>query len=188
MQTNPSTSLPTKQKFAEVFRLFARLSYWIQLILGIISGIILALVLFSRNLGDKTSNAAISTSIFFSVTSLIIIGIRVFWAWRYTRLAKKLQTEMPTSQPSRMKIVNVLKVGLLVSLLGLLLAFIASEITTVSVVAEALAKPQSERVYQPERAIETADLFLVLANINILGAHFLGSLNSLGLINWITKE
>jgi uncharacterized membrane protein len=182
------TSLPTKQRFAGVLRLFGRISYWIHLILGTTSGIILGLVLFSRNLGEQTNSTAINTSIIFAISSLVIIGVRVFWAWRYGRMAKQLQTEASTSQPSRAKIIHVLQVGLLISLLGLFFAFIASEITTVSVVAEALAKPQTETVYQPEKAIRTADLFLVLANINILGAHFLGSLNSLGLLNWITKE
>jgi Protein of unknown function (DUF3611) len=32
------------------------------------------------------------------------------------------------------------------------------------------------------------DLFLILAEVNLIGAHILGSVDSLELLNWITKE
>ncbi|WP_019505580.1 DUF3611 family protein [Pleurocapsa sp. PCC 7319] len=183
-----SPNLPSKQKFAGVFRLLGQISYWIHLILGATSAIILGLIVFSRRLGAPDNNTAISISIIFTVGSLVVLGIRIFLAWRYNRLAKKLQSVVPEEQPNRTEIVNVLRIGLAVSLLGLILAFVASETTVVSIIAQAIAQPQSSPIYEPQQAIETADLFLDFVNVTILGAHALGTINSLGLLNWITKE
>ena len=46
-----SPNLPSKQKFAGVFRLLGQISYWVHLILGATSAIILGLIVFSRRLG-----------------------------------------------------------------------------------------------------------------------------------------
>ena len=122
--------------------------------------------------------------------SLLALGFRVYWSWRYRQLAKKLQTvNSPTRrQPSRSEIIRVLRIGLLASSIGLLLAFLASEISLVSLVADAIARPQGVAVYEREQVIKIADLLLILAELNILGAHFFGSANSLGLLSWISKE
>ena len=182
-----SPSIPTKRKFAGVFRLLGQISYWVHLILGATSAIILGLIVFSRRLGTSTSNTAISISIFLTIASLVALGIRIFFAWRYSRLAKQLQLATPT-QPNRVEVITLLRIGLTISLVGLILAFFASETTVVSIIATAIAQPQTVPVYQPQQAIETADLFLDFVNVTILGAHALGTVNSLGLLNWITPE
>lgn len=182
---NRSTSrLPDKNKFADTLQILGRISYWIHLLLGTISGVTLFFVLFSRS----TSSSSTGVGIFIALFSLIALGFRVYWAYRYRQLAKKLQRINPEAQPSRIEIIKVLRIGLLASLLGLLLAFIASEISLVALVANAIARPQGVAVYEREQVIKIADLFLVLAQLNILGAHFFGSVNSLGLLNWISKE
>lgn len=181
------SNLPSKQKFAGVFRLLGQISYWIHLILGATSAIILGLIVFSRRLETAENNTAISASIILTIASLVALGIRIFFAWRYSRLAKQLQLATPT-QPSRAEIITLLRVGLTISLIGLILAFLASETTVVSIIAQAIAKPQATPIYEPQQAIETADLFLDFVNITVLGAHVLGIINSLGLLNWITKE
>lgn len=183
-----SERLPSKRKFARTFRLLSRISYWIHLILGVLSGITLLLVSFSRSTTSGGTTTGTGVGIFIAVFSLIALGFRVYWAWRYRVMAKKLQRVDSGSEPSRAEIIQVLRVGLLASLVGLLLAFIASEISLISLVAGAIARPQGIAVYEREQVIKIADLLLILAQFNILGAHFFGSANSLALLNWISKE
>lgn len=180
--------LPSKRKFAQTFRLLSRISYWIHLILGVLSGITLLLVSFSRSTTAQTTTTGTGVGIFIAVFSLIALGFRVYWAWRYRVMAKKLQQVNSNAQPSRAEIIQVLRIGLLASLVGLLLAFIASEVSLIALVAGAIARPQGIAVYEREQVIKIADLLLILAQFNILGAHFFGSVNSLGLLNWISKE
>jgi hypothetical protein len=103
-------------------------------------------------------------------------------------MAKRLQQPNQNLHPKREEIIRVLRIGLIVSLAGLVLAFVASEITTVAVLAKAIAQPQGVAVYDPEKIVREMDLFLILAEVNLIGAHILGRVDSLGLLNWIAKE
>ena len=179
-----NNQLPNKQKFARIFRTLSRISYWIHLVLGIVSGVTLLLIFFSRGV----TNSSTRIGIFIAMFSLIALGFRIFWAYRYRQLAKKLQRVNLDRQPSRTEIIKLLRIGLLTSMVGLFLAFIASEISLVSLVASAIARPQGIAVYEREQVIKIADLLLILAQFNILGAHFFGSANSLGLLSWLSKE
>lgn len=187
MQDKLTSPVPKKQEFADRFRLLARISYWIHLLLGAVSGIILLLVIFSRSFSE-TNSAVIGLSLVFSFSSIICLGFRVYWALRYSNLAKRLQRNNPSSHPKRQEIIKVLRLGLIVSAAGLLLAFVASEITVAATLAKAIAKPQAVAVYEREKVVRTLDLLLIFANVNILGAHFLGGASSFVLFDWITKE
>lgn len=184
VSTKAKNNLPNKRKFARTFYVLSRISYWIHVILGTISGVTLLLVVMS----DSATSSGTGLGIFIGAFSLLALGFRIFWAYRYRRLAQKLQRLDPTHQPSRTKIIEMLRIGLITSMLGLFLSFIASEISLVSLVSDAIARPQGVAVYEREHIITSADLFLVLAQLNILGAHFLGTANSLGLLSWISKE
>lgn len=185
---NKTSELPTKREFAGNLRIISRISYWVHLLLGTVSGIILLLAVFTRNLAEESRNIFFGFSIFLAIASLVALAFRVYWALRYRRMAKRLQQPNPNLQPKREEIIRVLRIGLIVSLVGLVLAFIASEITTIAVLAKSMAQPQGVAVYDPEKIIRGMDIFLVLADVNLIGAHILGSINSLGLLNWITKE
>lgn len=67
----------------------------------------------------------------------------------------------------------------------MLLAFIASEVSAIALLSKALAEPQGIAVYQRENVIRSLDILVVLANVNLIGTHLVGSLTSLGLLEWI---
>ncbi|PSB06453.1 hypothetical protein C7B62_22810 [Pleurocapsa sp. CCALA 161] len=183
VESTNNNQLPNKQKFARTLYTLGRISYWIHLVLGVISGLTLLLVVFSRN----ATNSGTGIGIFIAMFSFLALCFGVYWAWRYSRLAKKLQRVDPETQPSRIEIIQVLRIGLLASFGGLMLALIATEISLVSLVANAIARPQGLAVFEREHIITVADLLLVLAQVNILGAHFFGSANCLGLLSWILR-
>ncbi|MBE9167159.1 DUF3611 family protein [Pleurocapsales cyanobacterium LEGE 06147] len=183
-----TSELPTKREFAGNLRIIGRISYWIHLLLGVASGIVLFLAAFSRSFAEESRNIFFGFSIFLAIAALVALGFRVYWAFRYTRMAKRLQQPNPNLHPKREEVIRVLRIGLIVSLAGLVLAFIASDITAIGVLAKAMAQPQGVAVYDPEKIVREMDLFLILADVNLIGAHILGSVNSLGLLNWITKE
>ncbi len=178
---------PTKQKFAATFRLVSRFSFWIQLLLGAISALALLLATFSRNLSVQTDSTGIGFGIFLASIGILLLCFRVYWAFRYRRLAKRLQSPNRELHPRREDIIKVLQVGLIVSLAGILSAFLASEFSVVVVLAKALAQPQGIAVYNRENVIRSLDIFVVLANVNMIGAHFVGGVTSLGLLEWVDQ-
>ncbi|MBV6625754.1 MAG: DUF3611 family protein [Rivularia sp. (in: Bacteria)] len=184
MRTKLPSSSPSKQEFAGVFRLFGRISFWAHLLLGVVSGILLLLVMFSRNFSEINS-AFIGFGIFLAVCGVVAVGFRVFWAYRYTRLAKLLQSPDKNLHPKKEEVIKILRIGLITSLLGIGLGFLASEGAVIAVLGKTLAQPQGVAVYNPETVVRSIDLLLILADVTIIGAHFLGAINSLGLVEWL---
>ncbi len=176
---------PTKQQFAATFRIVSRISFWVQVALGAISAIPLLLAMFSRNVTPQTNNPVIGFGIFLGISGILLLCFRVYWAFRYRLLAKRLQTPNPEIHPKKEDIINVLQIGLIVSLVGVLLSFLASEVAVAALLAKALALPQGVAVYKPENVIRPLDIFVVLANVNMIGTHFVGAVTSFGLLNWL---
>ena len=72
-----------------------------------------------------------------------------------------------------------------ISVIALLLAIFSRNLSVVVVLAKALAEPQGVAVYNRENVIRWLDIFVVLSNVNLIGAHFVGGITSLGLLEWV---
>ena len=88
LKSHPS---PSKRKFAGIFRLLGRISFWIHILLGGAAAITIVLVMLSRDFSD-TNNPYIGLGIFLAVCSILAVGFRVYWTYRYTGLARLLQS------------------------------------------------------------------------------------------------
>lgn len=184
-QLKASLPVPTKQRFAATFRTVSRFSFWIQLALASISGIALVFAIFSRNLSVATDNASTGLGIFLAVVGVLLACFSIFWASRDRRLARRLQLSDRELHPRKEEVIQALKIGLIVSFIGMLLAFVASEVSVIALLSKALAVPQGVAVYQRENAIRSLDILVILANVNLIGTHLVGSLTFLGLLEWI---
>ncbi|GAB4377494.1 MAG: DUF3611 family protein [Elainellaceae cyanobacterium] len=180
-------SPPSRREFAETFRVAGRVSFWLQIVLGAVSGVALLFAIFSRSFSDESGNAGIGFSIFLAIVGILIICFRIYWAFRYRRLAKRLQAPNSVVRPRKEDIIQVLRIGTVASLVGLLIAFLGSELSVIVVLAEALAQPQGVAVYNPENVIRSLYILVILSNVNLIGAHFVGSINSLWLLNWVDQ-
>ncbi len=185
---NSYLPVPTKQQFAATFRVVRRISFWVQLALGAVSGLALLLAILSRNFtGQTTTNPVMGFGVFLAISGILVLCFRLYLSFRYRRLDKRLQSHNREVHPNKEDIIQVLSSGLIVSLIGLLLAFSASEMTVAVVAAKALALPQGVAVYNSTNFIRPLDIFVVLANVNMIGAHFVGSVTALGLLNWLDQ-
>ncbi|MDF5712479.1 MAG: DUF3611 family protein [Rhizonema sp. NSF051] len=186
---NSYLPVPTKRKFATTFHVVRPISFWVQLSLGAVSSLALLLAIFSRNVTVQTTttNSVMGLGVFFGIIGILVLCFRLYWINRYRRLDKLLQSPNHELHPRKEDVIQVLQTGLIVSLIGLLLAFLASEVTIIAVLSKSLALPQGVTVYRPENVIRSLDLFVVLANVNLIGAHLVGSMTSLGLLNWLDQ-
>jgi hypothetical protein len=185
---NSYLPIPTKQKFAAIFHIVRPISFWIQLALGAVSLLALLLAIFSRSTTvQTTTNSIMGLGVFLGIIGILVLCFRLYWANRYRRLDKLLQSPNRELHPKKDEVIHVLQIGLIASLIGLFLAFFASEMTVVAVLSKSLALPQGVAVYRPENVIRSLDLFVVLANVNLIGVHFFGSMTSLGLLNWLEQ-
>jgi uncharacterized membrane protein YidH (DUF202 family) len=177
---------PTKQKFAATFHVVRPISFWVQLALGAVSSLALFLAIVSRSSTYQTmTNSVMTFGVFLGVIGILVLCFRLYLVNRYKRLDKLLQSPNRELHPSKEDVIQVLSTGLIVSLIGLALAFLASEVTVIAVLSKSLALPQGVAVYKPENVIRSLDLFVVLANVNLIGSHLVGGMTSLGLLNWL---
>jgi hypothetical protein len=179
---------PTKKKFAATFHVVGQFSFWAQLALGAVSSLALFLAIFSRNLTfQATTNPVMGFGVFVGIVGILVLCFRLYWGFRYKRLDKLLQSPDRELHPRKEDVIQVLQIGLIVSLIGLLLAFLASEVTIAVLVAKVLTLPPGVAAYTSVNFIRPLDIFVVLANINLIGAHFAGGVTSLGLLNWLDQ-
>jgi hypothetical protein len=179
---------PTKQRFAATFRVVRRISFGVQLALGAVSGLALLLAIFSRNVtAQTTTNPVMGFGVFLGIIGILLLCFRLYLSFRYRRLAKLLQLPNRELHPKKEDILQVLSTGLIISLIGLSIAFLASEVTVAVVAAKALAVPPGVTAYTSINFIRPLDIFVVLANVNMIGAHFVGSVTALGLFNWLDQ-
>jgi Protein of unknown function (DUF3611) len=177
------------QEIAQAFRLTGWISFWAQLVLGVIASVILGFASLSRDTADQRT-VGTGLGIFFAVGAVIALAGSVFWAFRYTRIARQLQSSNPNNRPRKAETIQILRTGLMVNLVGLLLALVAAEAIVGALLTKALTLPQAgSGVFQidPGRIIRPLDIFVVQANTQTLVAHFAGIVASIWLLNRVTR-
>ncbi|WP_017654763.1 DUF3611 family protein [Fortiea contorta] len=173
----------------QTFRLIGWISFWIQLVLGVVSGVILLLyAISSQRPGSPGNNPGAGFGIFLAICGLIALGVGIYIAFRYARLGNQLLSANINNRPRKSETVQVLRLGVLVDLVGILLTLFGAQAIVGTLAARAITQTQfffSPQGNQP--FISGLDMFVVQANINTIMAHFAGLLASLWLLNRINR-
>ena len=84
---------PAVRRIAGSFRLLGWISFWIQVVLGVIAGGILLFA--SATFGARSpggSNPGTGTGLILASLGLIAVFISAFWAFRYAQLGRRLRS------------------------------------------------------------------------------------------------
>lgn len=183
---------PSFQQFAVVFRLAGWISFWIQLVLGVVSTLILLAASFSRDVGPQAQRSpGTGAGIVLAVSGVVTLGLSVYLAFRYTRIARRLQSSNSNNRPRKADTIQVLRLGLIVNLVGMLLTILGAQAIAGTLIIRSLSIPQSglgAAIYNPQQLIRPLDIFVVQANTNTVAAHFAGLTVSLFLINRVSQH
>jgi Protein of unknown function (DUF3611) len=190
-----SEPLPTSlRQIALTFRLSGWISFWTQLVLAVFSLLALALAAISPRPtatpnNPATTNPGTGFGIFLAGCGLVILLGSIYLAFRYTRIARQLQSPNASVRPRKADTIKVLRLGLLVSLGGMLVTLfgayaIVGTLVGKSISGQALTTP----FLDPSRIISGSDMFGVQSNLNTLGGHFVGIVSSLWLLNRIERK
>lgn len=188
-----STSKPlpaTLQQIAVSFRLAGWTSFWVQSVLGVVSTLVLLFASLGRDIGPQGQRSpGTGIGIVLAVSGIVTLAIGVYIAFRYTRIAKRLQSTNPNNRPRKADTVQVLRLGLIVNLVGTLLTILGAQAIVGILLLRSLSLPQGlgAAIYNPQQVIRPVDIFVVQANTNTVAAHFVGLVVSLFLLNRVTK-
>lgn len=179
-----SSSLPLAVKRASSsLKVGGNFGLWVQLILGVVSAI--TLLVASPNLASsEDTTQATGVGVFFALGGIVALAISIYFCFRYTRISRRLATSDPSSRPSRAIILRQLRIGLIVNLVGLLLTILGAQAIVGIVLVKSLTQPQLVIGAKPQEFVNSIDLLIIQANVNIIAAHFAGILSSL----WLTER
>jgi hypothetical protein len=170
------------------FRLTGWISFWTQLVLGVVSTLLLLVfVVFGRRTGSPSNNPGTGLGVFFAIGGLIALGVGMYLAFRYARIGKQLLSSNPNNRPRKNESVQVLRLGLIVNLVGMLLTLLGAQAIVGTLVARAISSQAATTLFDPSRIISGLDMFVVQSNTNTVTAHFVGLVASIWLLNRITR-
>jgi len=179
---------PAIQRAASIFHWVGWIGFWIQTVLAAISSILL---LFAVPLLGATSQRGDNSGGFglgLAALGLLALYFSIYWAFRYTRLAKRLQGSEETGRPTRGEAIRNLRIGLMVNLVGMLLALLAAEaILGVLFARSSQAQGMLFSTRGLVQAVQPLDISVVLANTHIIMSHYAGLVTSMFLLNRVTR-
>jgi len=179
---------PTIQRIATSFRITGWVGFWVQLVLGVVSSLILLFAVFStRSDRNNTNNPGTGFGLFLAVCGILVLAGSLYWTFMYTRLGRRLQNATPGDYPKKGEMIKALQAGLIVNLVGMLLTLLGAESIIGVLLAKSLTQGQGAAFYNPSRLIEAVDIFVVQANTNVVAAHFAGIITSLWLLRRIQQ-
>jgi hypothetical protein len=176
---------------AKLFRLTGWITFWAQLVLGVISGGIILFASIAPRSGTPGSNPGTGLGLFFAISGLIALAVGIFVAFRYVVIGRQLDSPNVNNRPRKLETVQVVRLGLVVHLVGILLTLVGAQAIVGILIQKSLTLPQFTggviTGLDPSRVIQSLDIFVVQANTNTVSAHFSGLVGSIWLLNRITK-
>jgi hypothetical protein len=174
------TGVSTSKDLQGVSRSYTRLSifsWWCQIILSVVSGVILTFAQSVRKSAPGTPVSFLSSGFALSSAGVGIAFINALWTWTITRAARRAFTGKMDSAKIVPTLRRYSRISINISLLGMFLSLLGAE----QIVGTLASKVLSSQGYVPVVAagvsagvsqVQALDIFLVQANTNALVAHF----------------
>lgn len=192
---------PDLKQIAKTLQIVGWISFWVQLGLAIAAGLMVVFAMTGRNFSQAVTRVpgvgvvnagrgtipGIGIGIFWAICGILVLSFGVYLAFRLTRSAKRLRHPDPAIHPRKAEVLKRLRLGVMVGLVGILLTILGGGATLSVLLAKSIAQPQGVAIYDPTRIIRSLDIFVAMANMNGIAAHFAGLIASLGLFNWLSR-
>lgn len=148
-------------------------SWWVQVVLTVISGVILTFANTVRQAAAKDAPSIWMNGFAFSVVSAIFSSVSVFWTWNTARSCLRLSRVDSRRAASTLRkycqtAVGLSLAGIFTNIIGAeqIAGTLASKVLSSQTIGGLLATNQIANAFQP------LDIFLVQANTNVLVSHF----------------
>jgi hypothetical protein len=176
---------PAVQKVSSNLQRWGFVGFWLQLILGIIA---IVTLLFSISPGGKESSSGNQFGILCAFLSIIILAIAIFgFYFRYKKIGQKIQNLEAKQRPKKSDTIQLIKIGLVLNLVGILLALLGAEALVGLALGKSLTLTPQLIGSDPQNFVNSLDLLIIQANTNTIIAHFAGVVTSLLLLNKISS-
>jgi Protein of unknown function (DUF3611) len=200
VQKPPGTHL---ERIAAVLRIAGWSSLLVQAGLAAVSAVLLLLAISGRTFNrsiiappgipgaaitpTQAATPGLNIGIFWAVCGILVLLFGIYLAFRLVRFSKRLRHPEPIIHPARAKVMEVLRLAVIVGFVGMLLTILGNGATIGVLLAKSVAQPQGVAIYDPNRIIRSLDVLVAAANTTGLTAHFFAALAALGVFNWLHR-
>ncbi|MEA5463170.1 DUF3611 family protein [Leptothoe sp. PORK10 BA2] len=184
---------PAVRRIANNFRLVGWLSFWVQIVSGVIATLLFVTSLLGlqsvTNRGGGAENAAAGGGFLLAALGLVAVYVGAFWAFQYTLFARKLKSTNPDLRPKPKAAAKIIATGLVISILGMFFGLLGAGGVVGALMLKVISQPQGNvALANPSLAVEPLDVFLVQSTVNTLISHFAGLVGCLWLSRTINKQ
>mmetsp|Transcript_7953 Transcript_7953/g.11887 ORF Transcript_7953/g.11887 Transcript_7953/m.11887 type:complete len:272 (+) Transcript_7953:14-829(+) len=149
------------------------ISWWVQIILSVISGVILTFANTVRQSVDKGSNSLWASGFIFSASGVFIALLNALWTWNITRTTRRIVLRKINTNAILPTLKRLSKYSVLISIFGMFFTLLGAE----QIVGTLASKVLSSQNFTPiiastAQGVQALDIFLIQANTNALVAHF----------------
>lgn len=172
------------RRVATALRWSGLAGFWIQLFLGVVSSVTLALAIVTQS---ERSSPGVGFSLFCAVCGLICLIVGICITFRYGKLASKF-AKPNADLPKKSTTIKMVQIAIITSLSGTLITIVGGETITGLILSKTLAlDPGKIFNNQNSEFVNSLDVFIVQACFNIIAAHCVGLVSSLWIYNQIDK-
>jgi hypothetical protein len=198
---------PKQERIAKILGFAGWGIFWLQLALGGAAILLVILTIsgrsFTREIRPPAGIAPTSRApVNYSAETIPGIGISIFWAvggilallftlylaFRLTRYAKRLRNLNPELHPKKSQVMKTLRIAVITGLVGMLLFILGGGASLGVLLSKSIIEPPRVGLYDPTRIIRPIDVFIAMANMTGITAHFAETVTCLGLFNWLHPE
>ena len=170
-------TISTVRNVNQLFRRCTWISWWVQLVLSVISSVILVFANTVRQAGMKQS--LWSSGFSFSVIGVVICLMNTFWTWNAGRLSARIVSRKIPESAVFPTMRRYCQISVITALVGMFITIISAEMIVGNLVSKTLLSSQVIGVVPvlsatgaAQNTLQALDIFLVQANTNALVAHF----------------
>ncbi len=192
------------EKVGNILRLTGWIGLSVQIGFGAISLLMVVFAIAGQNFSQATAltrgvtpGVAVSVNqgvtpglgvgIFWAVCGLLALLAGIYLAFRQTRLAGRLRHADTMKHPNKAQVMTVLRLGVIVGLVGMLLTVLGGGASLAVLFSKSISQPQGVAIYDPTRMIRSIDIMVALANMSGITAHFVGTVASLSVFEWLHR-
>ncbi|RCJ23345.1 hypothetical protein A6S26_01990 [Nostoc sp. ATCC 43529] len=178
---------PETRGIGNTIRLTGWVTLWLQLAIGAVSVLALLFALTGRGFVQQ-QNTGLGIGVFWAICGIVLLLFSLYLDFRYTRIGKALENRNPALHPSKPDTTKILRLGIIISLVGILLTLLGASSTIFVLVAKSISQPPGVAITDPYRIIRPMDVFVAVADITGLAAHYLGTVTSLWLLERVHQH
>ncbi|MFM7427148.1 MAG: DUF3611 family protein [Elainella sp.] len=190
---NADAPSPTPTQIARSLRWLGWIGLWLQALFGFIPLLVLVANVLAR---PMQQTGGFSFGLWLAIICLVMLCFSIYWCFRYTRLANRLQER--DTRPAKAQVVRELKLGLVINLAIMIISVLIALLRVGGLTFRMLTLPQGATVITPNQMgttlgvpgtlIAPSNMIAIQAMLNTIAAGLVGLIVALLLLYQIGQH